>query len=67
MIAGLGTTAGDGITSWFALKASPCAPAVTTNITMQVGGNSGVWMSVMAPATDGERTFVSANGFSHEK
>ncbi len=67
MIAGLSTTPGVGVTSMFALESRPGAPPATTDIMVQSGGKAGIWMSGMAPATDGSRIFVvTGNGQGHE-
>lgn len=51
----------------FALESRPGAPPATTDIMVQSGGKAGIWMSGMAPSTDGSRIFVvTGNGQGHE-
>ncbi|KAI4221049.1 MAG: hypothetical protein L6R36_007177, partial [Xanthoria steineri] len=67
MIAGVSTVQGVGVNSMFAMEAAPGAPPVTLDIMNQKGGKAGIWMSGMAPATDGGRLFVTTgNGQGHE-
>ncbi|KAL8887519.1 MAG: hypothetical protein Q9215_004914 [Flavoplaca cf. flavocitrina] len=67
MIAGVSTVPGVGINSMFAMEAAPGAPPVTLDIMNSKGGKAGIWMSGMAPATDGARFFVTTgNGQGHE-
>ncbi|KAL8776247.1 MAG: hypothetical protein Q9213_008342 [Squamulea squamosa] len=66
MIAGVSIEPGVGVNSMFAMEAAPGGPS-TLNITEQKGGKAGIWMSGMAPATDGGRLFVTTgNGLGHE-
>ncbi|KAL8735389.1 MAG: hypothetical protein Q9166_000934 [cf. Caloplaca sp. 2 TL-2023] len=67
MIAGVSITPGIGVNSMFAMEAAPGAPPVQLDIMVQKGGKAGIWMSGMAPATDGGRIFVTTgNGQGHE-
>lgn len=67
MVAGVSTTSGKGVTGMFAMESSPYAPPVVSDIFKQQGGKAGIWMSGMAPATDGSRIFVvTGNGMGHE-
>ncbi|KAI4261331.1 MAG: hypothetical protein L6R42_003465 [Xanthoria sp. 1 TBL-2021] len=67
MIAGVSTVPGVGVNSMFAMEAAPGAPPVTLDIMNQKGGKAGIWMSGMAPATDGGRLFITTgNGQGHE-
>ncbi|KAL8651207.1 MAG: hypothetical protein Q9226_004803 [Calogaya cf. arnoldii] len=67
MIAGVSTVPGVGVNSMFAMEAAPGAPPVQLDIMIQKGGKAGIWMSGMAPATDGGRLFVTTgNGQGHE-
>ncbi|MCJ1425454.1 hypothetical protein MMC29_003353 [Sticta canariensis] len=67
MIAAVSTTPGVGVTSLFAMEATPYAPAVVEDINVEQGGKAGIWMGGMAPATDGSRLFVTTgNGGGHE-
>ncbi|KAL8772354.1 MAG: hypothetical protein Q9194_004646 [Teloschistes cf. exilis] len=67
MVTGVSTTSGVGVTSMFAMEAAPGGPPAVTDIMVQKGGKAGIWMSGMAPSTDGSRLFVvTGNGQGHE-
>ncbi|KAL9609724.1 MAG: hypothetical protein Q9167_005532 [Letrouitia subvulpina] len=67
MVVGISTAPGKGVTGMFAMESSPYAPPVVSDIFVQQGGKAGIWMSGMAPATDGSRIFVvTGNGMGHE-
>ncbi|KAL8990408.1 MAG: hypothetical protein Q9169_008129, partial [Polycauliona sp. 2 TL-2023] len=67
MIAGVSTVPGVGVNSMFAMEAAPGARPVVLDLWNQNGGKAGIWMSGMAPATDGARIFVTTgNGQGHE-
>lgn len=59
MLVGVSTTAGVGVTSIYAMEASPGAPPVVTDITVQQGGKAGIWQSGMGLAADGSRLFLA--------
>lgn len=48
-----------GVTSLYAMEASPGAPAVVTDITVQQGGKAGIWQGGMGLASDGSRVFLA--------
>ena len=53
MMVAVSTTPGVGVTGLFAMESSPGAPPVADDILDEKGGGAGIWMSGMAPATDG--------------
>jgi iron transport multicopper oxidase len=59
MLVGVSTTAGVGVTSIYAMEASPGAPPVVSDITVQQGGKAGIWQSGMGLAMDGSRLFLA--------
>ena len=66
MVVGVSTSPGVGVTSLFATESSPGAPK-TDDIMDENGGEAGIWMGGMAPATDGSRIFVTTgNGQGQE-
>lgn len=67
MLVSVSTTANVGVTSIYAMEASPGAPTVTsTDPTVQDGGKAGLWAGGMAVAVDGNRIFVATgNGLGH--
>lgn len=59
MLVGVSTAAGVGVTSLYAMEASPGAPPVQGDITKQVGGKAGIWQGGMGLATDDQRLFFA--------
>jgi iron transport multicopper oxidase len=66
MLMGVSTTAGIGVTSLYAMEASPGAPAVVSDITVQAGGKAGIWQGGMGLATDGSRLFLATGYVSRD-
>jgi iron transport multicopper oxidase len=66
MLVAVSTSPGVGVTSLYAMEASPGAPPVVTDITVQQGGKAGIWQGGMGLATDGSRLFLATgNGGGH--
>ncbi|KAF4630464.1 hypothetical protein G7Y89_g7678 [Cudoniella acicularis] len=66
MAVAVSTSAGVGVTSIYAMEASPGAPPVVTDITLQEGGKAGIWQGGMGLAQDGNRFFLATgNGEGH--
>jgi iron transport multicopper oxidase len=67
MLIGVSTTPNVGVVTFYAMESSPYAPAVVADFNIEQGGKAGIWMSGMAPATDGQRLFVTTgNGQGHQ-
>lgn len=59
MLVAVSTTPRVGVTSLYAMEASPGAPPVVTDITVQQGGKAGIWQGGMGLASDGSRVFLA--------
>lgn len=60
MLVAISTTAGVGVTSLYAMEASPGAPTPQPlDLNSQNGGKAGIWQSGMGLATDGSRIFLA--------
>lgn len=67
MVVGVSKTPGVGITSIFAMEASPGAPTPQPlDYLKEQGGKAGIWQGGMGLATDGNRIFfATGNGQGH--
>jgi iron transport multicopper oxidase len=67
MLVAVSKSPGVGVTSIYAMEASPGAPAVIANFSGDQGdGKAGIWQSGMGLATDGNRLFfATGNGMGH--
>lgn len=59
MLVSVSTTPNVGVVSVFSMEASPGAPSVVTDITVQEGGKAGIWQGGMGLATDGNRFYLA--------
>lgn len=59
MLVAVSTSSGVGVTSIYAMEASPGAPPVVSDIMVQQGGKAGIWQGGMGFATDNNRMFLA--------
>jgi iron transport multicopper oxidase len=59
MLVSISTLPWVGVSSIYAMEASPGAPPVQSDITVQKGGKAGIWASGMGIATDNGRIYIA--------